>query len=159
MKKMVEMNVVGIVLDPTSNMPIVILKDKEKKRTLPIWVGMLEAGAIAMMLEGVSTLRPLTHDLIRSIIEGLGVKAEKVTIDGMRRNTFLAKIFLRSGKSCTKIDARPSDAVVLALRMKIPIYVSEQVLSGRMVSREEEGADGQTYLENLKPEDFGRYKM
>lgn len=160
---MIEMKIKGVAVDPTTSMPIVILKDKDGKKTLPIWVGIFEANAITIELEGMVAPRTLTHDLIKSIIEGLQGKVIQVCIHDLRDNTFFAKIIISRGKKKVKIDARPSDALALALRTGVPIYVSEEVL--RDVSRIE-GLEGKEktgklrrFLSNLKPEDFGKYKM
>lgn len=159
----VEMNVAGVVLDPTNSMPIVILRDKKQERTLPIWVGVFEASSIAMGMEGVGTLRPLTHDLLKSVIEGLKAKVTRITVDGLREDTFYANIWIKIGRREVKIDSRPSDAIALAVRSKSPIFVSEEVLAGAAdLGRFREGEGGEKlweFLEKLSPEDFGKYKM
>lgn len=160
---MIEMKIKGVAVDPATSMPIVILKDKDGRKTLPIWVSVFEANAIAMELEGMVASRPLTHDLIKSIIEGLQGKVTQVCVHDLRDNTFFAKIVISRGKKKVKIDARPSDALALALRTGVPIYVSEEVLED--VSRieglegKEKIKDLRSFLANLKTEDFGKYKM
>ena len=162
-RSMIEMKISGVGVDPITSMPIVILKDKEGKKTLPLWVGVFEANAIAMELEGMVAPRPLTHDLIKSIIEGLQGKVTQVCVYDLRDNTFFAKIIISRGKRKIEIDARPSDALALALRTGVPIYVSEEVLGnmfrvGKVEGKEEE-EKLRRFLANLKPEDFGKYKM
>jgi len=157
------MKVKGVAVDPGTSMPIVILKDKEGKRTLPIWMGIFEASAIAMELEGIVAPQPLTHDLIKSIIEGLQGKVIQVCVYGLRDNAFFAKIVIARGKKTVNIDARPSDALALALRTGVSIYVSEEMLkdlSGMDKLKGQEETEGlRSFLANLKSEDFGRYKM
>lgn len=159
----VEMSVAGVVMDPTNNMPIVILKDKAQAKTLPIWIGVFEASSIAMALEGIGGARPLTHDLLMSVIEGLRAKVTKIAVDGLRESTFYASIFLKIGRRVVKIDSRPSDAIALAVRTNIPIFVSDEVLEGAgNLDRFRGGKEGEKlwdFLEKLSPEDFGNYKM
>ncbi len=160
----VEMKVRGLALDPVSNMPIIILRDEEEKRSLPIWVGLFEANAIALELEKVSTPRPMTHDLIKNILESLEAKVEKIVVNDLRDNTFFAMIHLRLGEEEITVDARPSDAIALALRVGAPIYVEEDVVRrAKSVEVAPKESDDQEklkeWLENLKPEDFGKYKM
>jgi bifunctional DNase/RNase len=161
----VEMKVRGLALDPVSNMPIIILRDEEEKRSLPIWVGIFEANAIALELEKISTPRPMTHDLMKNIVESVDAKVEKIVINDLRDNTFFALIHLRLGEEEITVDSRPSDAIALALRVGAPIFVEEDVV--RRAKSVEVGpvkeADDQEklkeWLEHLKPEDFGKYKM
>lgn len=159
---LIRMTVKGIALDPITNMPIIILKDLEEKRTIPIWVGIFEANAIALELEKVSTPRPMTHDLIKSILDGLGVNVRQVIVNDLKDNTFYAVIELHYNGNIINIDSRPSDAIALALRMGAPIYVAEKVVVQARnveVSEEKEESDRwREWLENLKPEDFGKYK-
>jgi uncharacterized protein len=124
----VEMKVRGLALDPVSNMPIIILRDEEEKRSLPIWVGIFEANAIALELEKISTPRPMTHDLMKNIVESVEAKVEKIVINDLRDNTFFALIHLRLGEEEITVDSRPSDAIALALRVDAPVFVSEDVL-------------------------------
>ena len=160
---LIRMTVRGIALDPITNMPIIILKDVEERKALPIWVGIFEANAIALELEKVSTPRPMTHDLMRSILEGLGVSVRQVIINDLKDNTFFAVIELARNGTAINIDSRPSDAIALALRVNAPIFVTENVVSQAKsveISEEKEETDKwKEWLENLKPEDFGRYRM
>jgi bifunctional DNase/RNase len=157
------MTVRGIALDPITNMPIIILKDPEERRALPIWVGIFEANAIALELEKVSTPRPMTHDLLKNILEGLGITVQQVIVNDLKENTFYATIELNYNGSVVSIDSRPSDAIALALRVNAPIFVTENVVTQAKnieVSDEKEETDKwKEWLENLKPEDFGKYKM
>jgi bifunctional DNase/RNase len=124
---LVEMKVRGLALDPVSNMPIIILRDDEEKRSLPIWVGIFEANAIALELEKIATPRPMTHDLIKTILDGVNAQITNVMIADLRDNTFYAQIALQTGGASLHIDARPSDAIALALRVQAPIYVAKTV--------------------------------
>jgi len=160
----VEMKVRGLALDPVSNMPIIILRDEEEKRSLPIWVGIFEANAIALELEKISTPRPMTHDLIKNILESVEAKVEKIVVNDLRDNTFFAVIHLRLGEEEITVDARPSDAIALALRVGAPIFVDEDVVRrAKSVEVAPKESDDQEklkeWLEHLKPEDFGKYKM
>jgi bifunctional DNase/RNase len=160
----VEMKVRGLALDPVSNMPIIILRDEEEKRSLPIWVGIFEANAIALELEKISTPRPMTHDLIKNILESVEAKVEKIVVNDLRDNTFFALIHLRLGDEEITVDSRPSDAIALALRAGAPIFVDEDVVRrAKSVEIAPKESDEQEklkeWLENLKPEDFGKYKM
>lgn len=160
---LIKMTVRGIALDPITNMPIVILKDPDERRALPIWVGIFEANAIALELEKVSTPRPMTHDLLKNILDGLGITVQQITVNDLKENTFYATIDLNHNGSVVQIDSRPSDAIALALRTNAPIFVSENVVAQAKnieVSEEKEETDKwKEWLENLKPEDFGKYKM
>jgi bifunctional DNase/RNase len=164
----VEMKVRGLALDPLSNMPIIILRDEEEKRSLPIWVGIFEANAIALELEKITTPRPMTHDLIKNILESLEAKVAKIMVNDLRENTFFAEIHLRVGDSEITVDSRPSDAIALALRVGAPIFVEEEVVrKAKSVEVAKEAEIGRAddpeklkeWLENLKPEDFGKFKM
>lgn len=157
------MKVSGLALDSISNMPIIILKDLEEKRSLPIWVGVFEANAIALELEKVTTPRPMTHDLIRNLLEALNAHVEKIVVNDLRDNTFYATIYLILDGDEVQVDSRPSDAIALALRTKSPIFVSEDVVNKAKSVEVTKDQDDQEklkeWLENLKPEDFGKYKM
>jgi len=162
----VEMKVRGLALDPLSNMPIIILRDEEEKRSLPIWVGIFEANAIALELEKITTPRPMTHDLIKSILETLEARVVKIVVNDLRDNTFFAAIHLQLGESELTVDSRPSDAIALALRVGAPIYVEEEVVRKAKsveVVKEAEAVSPddreklKEWLENLKPEDFGKF--
>ena len=160
---LIKMTVRGIAMDPITNMPIVILKGPDERRALPIWVGIFEANAIALELEKVSTPRPMTHDLLKNILDGLGITVQQITVNDLKENTFYATIDLNHNGSVVKIDSRPSDAIALALRTNAPIFVAENVVAQAKnieVSEEKEETDKwKEWLENLKPEDFGKYKM
>ena len=159
----VEMTVKGLTLDPLTNMPIVILKDMEDKHVLPIWIGLFEANAIALELEKITTPRPMTHDLIRDIITGINATVTKVVVNDLKNNTFYAVIHLSLDGNNIVIDSRPSDAIALALRIGAPIYVSTEVVNkARSIDMTKESEDTdqlKEWLENLRPEDFGKYQM
>jgi uncharacterized protein len=158
----IEMSIKGLMVDPISNMPIVILRDKEGTRTLPIWVGMFEANAIALQIENISTPRPMTHDLLRNVIQDLKASVEKIVVCDLQDGTFYALIYLRVNGESLAIDSRPSDAIALALRTRAPIFVEETVIdSAKTVDVATDKADAdrlQKYLESLDPDDLG-YKM
>lgn len=160
---MIEVKVSGLALDGSNNTPVVLLKERNGERVLPIWIGAPEANAIAMALEGIRAERPLTHDLMVTLIEGLEGKVSKIIISDLKDNTFYAKIYVQAKESIVNIDARPSDSIALALRVKVPIYVSEDVMTSSGTTLE---IDDETkaralreYLERLNPEDFGKYKI
>ena len=159
----IEMSVKGLTLDPLTNMPIVILKDTEDKRVLPIWIGLFEANAIALELEKITTPRPMTHDLMRDLVTGLHAEVVKVVVNDLKNNTFYAVIHLSLNGNNVVIDSRPSDAIALALRSEAPIYVSTEVVNKAksidMTKEDEEADQLKEWLENLKPEDFGKYQM
>lgn len=159
----IEMTVKGLTLDPLTNMPIVILKDLEDKRVLPIWIGLFEANAIALELEKITTPRPMTHDLMRDVIAGLNAIVTKIVVNDLKNNTFYAVIHLSLNGNHIVIDSRPSDAIALALRSGAPIYVAAEVVNKAksidMTKEDEEKDQLKEWLENLKPEDFGKYQM
>ncbi len=166
---MIEMKVKGLTLDPLTNMPIVILKDLEGKKALPIWVGIFEANAIALEMEQVTTPRPMTHDLIKNILEGITAHVNRVVVNDLKDNTFYAVISLNFNGSEVLVDSRPSDAIALALRVNAPIFVETKVIEeARSIdfteqvagkeSDEEMGEDWKNWLENLKPDDFNKYE-
>jgi len=162
----IEMKVNGIVLDPQTNVPIVILKDATGKHTLPIWIGLLEASAIAMELEKIKIHRPLTHDLLKNILEQLKATVVKIEITDIKNNTYYALIHLEFGGKIVTVDSRPSDSIALALRTNSPIFVAKSVLEKssqideKSAEFSQENKDKWTeILENLDPEDFGKYKM
>ena len=159
----IEMSIKGLMVDPISNMPIVILRDKEGAKTLPIWVGMFEANAIALQIENISTPRPMTHDLLRNVIHDLKASVQKVVVCDLQENTFYALIYLSLNGDTVAIDARPSDAIALALRTKAPIYVEETVIDhAKPADFSSENADSDRlhkWLESLDPDDLGKYKM
>ena len=161
------MVVSGLTVDPLTNSPIVILKETHGERTLPIWIGLLEATAIASELEGIKFSRPMTHDLLKSIMDMIDVEVNKIEVCDLKNNTYYALIHLTHGKKEISIDARPSDALALSLRMKAPIFVAEEVISkskqidltSEAEDTSEQGKKWQDILEKLNPEDFGKYKM
>ena len=159
----VEMTVRGLMLDPVSNMPIVILKDVGGETVLPIWVGVYEANAIALEMEKVSTPRPMTHDLIKNVLTGLETQVHKVVVTELREDTFYAVIWLNRDGELISVDSRPSDALALALRLDCPIYVEESVLKSSKVastmSDRVTSEDLRKWLEGLNDEDLGKYKM
>jgi bifunctional DNase/RNase len=162
-----EMKVRGLALDPLSNMPIIILKDEEDKRSLPIWVGIFEANAIALELEKIATPRPMTHDLIKSILETVEARVLKVVVTDLKENTFFAVLHLQLGETEYTVDSRPSDAIALALRVAAPIYVDEDVvrkaktLEVATKDAEPVKADDpdriKEWLGSIKPEDFEKF--
>ena len=159
----VEMKIRGLMMDPVTNAPIVVLKDVHGNSVLPIWVGVYEANAIALEIEKVQTPRPMTHDLLRNVFLGLEVRVDKVVVSDLKDDTFYAVIWIERDGQPVMIDARPSDALALALRMDCPIFVDEQVLKNSKVTTAlaERTTNDQlkNYLENLSDEDLGRYKM
>jgi hypothetical protein len=159
----IEMTIKGLMIDPVTNMPIVILKDKEGARVLPIWVGIFEANAIALQIENISTPRPMTHDLMKNLLGDLDASVEKVVVNDLRENTFYAMIYIHRGGEIVVVDSRPSDAIALALRAKAPIYVEESVVeSAKGIDLTRETTDSerlQKWLESLNPDDLGKYKM
>jgi hypothetical protein len=159
---LVKMMVRGLALDPITNMPIIILKDAEDRKALPIWVGIFEANAIALELEKIATPRPMTHDLIKNILDHLGATVQQVVINDLRDNTFYAVIEITVNDNRIPIDSRPSDAIAIALRVNAPIYVADAVITKAKsidVSDEKEENDRwRQWLETLKPEDFGKYR-
>ena len=159
----IEMTIKGLMVDPDTNMPIVILRDKDGQRVLPIWVGLFEANAIALQIENVSTPRPMTHDLLRNVISDLRATVQKIVVCDLQENTFYALIYLAMNGETVAIDARPSDAIALALRTKAPIFVEDTVIdNAKTVNITSDKTDAERlhkWLESLDPEDLGRYKM
>ncbi len=162
---MLEMKVRGLTMDPLTNMPIVILKDLEEERALPIWVGIFEANAIGLEMESVPTPRPMTHDLIKNILEGIDANVSRIVVSDLKDNTFYAEIFLFLNGNEISVDSRPSDAIALALRVDAPIFVAKKVLDeGRSIDLtdmelKEDDEQWKEWLENIRPEDFGKYEM
>jgi len=146
---LVEMKVEGLLFDPRSNMYILLLKEVDGAGTLPIWIGKPEADSIALALGKVATPRPLTHDLVKNIVAGLRVKITRVVVTEITDNTYYALIYLNDGTKETLIDSRPSDAVAVALRAGVPIFVEDDIMATRSADELDE------WLKNLKPEDFG----
>ncbi len=158
----IEMTIKGLMVDPITNSPIVILRDREGQRVLPIWVGIFEANAIALQIENISTPRPMTHDLLRNVIQDLKASVQKVVVCDLQENTFYALIYLVLDGDTVAIDARPSDAIALALRTRAPIFVEDTVLdNAKTVDFTSEKSDADRlhkWLESLDPDDF-EYKM
>ena len=159
----VEMKIRGLMMDPVTNMPIVILKDVDGNTVLPIWVGIYEANAIALEIEKVSTPRPMTHDLIKSVLNGLSTGVRKVVVNELKDDTFYALIWLEREGEMISVDSRPSDALALALRLDCPIFVDDEVLKSSKVtasvSDKVNNEELKRWLEGLNDEDLGRYKM
>jgi uncharacterized protein len=160
---LIEMSIKGLMVDPITNMPIVILKDKLGERILRIWVGLFEANAIALQIENVSTPRPMTHDLLRNIITDLDGSVDRVVVSDLKDNTFFAVIHLTVRGERVAVDARPSDAIALALRTRSPILVEESVIDNaknvEVFSEPMDNARLQKWLESLDPSELGKYKM
>ena len=157
------MTIKGLMVDPITNMPIIILRDKDGQRVLPIWVGVFEANAIALQIENVTTPRPMTHDLLKNVIQDLRGRIEKIVVSDLKENTFYALIYLALNGGTVAIDARPSDAIALALRTRAPIFVEDTVIdNAKTVDFTTEKADSDRlhkWLESLDPDDLGKYKM
>lgn len=157
------MEIKGLMLDPSSNVPIVVLKHEASQVFLPIWIGVFEANAIALRIEGVDTPRPMTHDLLRATLEQLGAKVEKVVISDLKDNTFYALIHLQRNGESVHVDARPSDAIALALRTEAPIFVTKPVLDKAqavdLASQISDDEKLRKWLEEVSPEDLGKYEM
>ena len=159
----VEMKIRGLMVDPVTNMPIVVLKDINGTAILPIWVGVYEANAIALEIEKVATPRPMTHDLIRNLLFGLETGVKKVVVSDLKEDTFYAVIWLERGGEMISVDSRPSDALAIALRLDCPIYVDDTVLSTSKAVKEVadigNNEELRRWLENLNDDEMGRYKM
>jgi bifunctional DNase/RNase len=160
----IEMTIKGLMIDPITNMPIVILRDKDGQRVLPIWVGAFEANAIALQIENVTTPRPMTHDLLRNILHDLKADVTKIVVSDLKENTFYALIHLNVHGEAVAIDARPSDAIALALRASVPIFVEDRVIDhAKTVDITPDKGDSaerlQKWLEDMDPDDMGKYKM
>jgi len=157
------MTIKGLMVDPITNMPIIMLRDKDGQRVLPIWVGVFEANAIALQIENVTTPRPMTHDLLKNVIQDLRGRIEKIVVSDLKENTFYALIYLTVAGEVMAVDARPSDAIALALRAHAPIFVEEKVIdhakTSDLVPEKGETERLQKWLESLDPEDMGKYKM
>lgn len=164
---MIEVRVAHLGLDKTSNTPVVILQEQNGERVLPIWIGPAEASAIAMELAGMKFARPLTHDLLKQVIVGLGAELRKVIITQVKDNTYYAELHIYRGDAIVNIDARPSDSIAVALRLKAPIFTSEELLEHTAIDASELSSEGgpqaldadslKNYLQNLDPEDFGKF--
>lgn len=157
----------GMTMDPASNTPIIILKTDEGEHTIPIWIGLLEATSIASVLQNIHFERPMTHDLLKNLALRLDIGISRVEVCDLQDNTFYAQIHFDGADTSFTMDARPSDAIALALRFEAPIYIDQKVLDkhkqsdGRAeaLDQSEEGKKWAEYLENLSPEDFGKYKV
>ena len=158
----IEMTIKGLMIDPITNMPIIVLRDQEGQKVLPIWVGVFEANAIALQIENVQTPRPMTHDLLKSVLDNLHAVVERIVVSDLKENTFYATIYVRVDGEKIPIDARPSDAIALALRTGSPIFVEESViLNAKTVESTRETMDSdrlQKWLEGLSDDDLGKYK-
>ncbi len=164
--KEIEFKIKGLMMDPITNSPIVVLQDTASDTLLPIWVGIFEANAIALQIEKVDTPRPMTHDLMKGLLNQLNAKVTKIVVTELKDNTFYALIFLSVDGRVIAVDSRPSDAIALALRTDSPIYVTDEVIAksssnaGATLSSERSSPeDIKQWLENLNPEDLGKYKM
>jgi uncharacterized protein len=159
----IKMNVKALIVDPIANVPVVILRDADEKNFLPIWVGVFEANAIALQMEGVTTPRPMTHDLLRNVIRQIEGDVTRVVINNLEENTFYAQIHIRLAGRDHTIDSRPSDAIALALRTQAPLFVEESVLEKSRAG--DDSAEAQSaerlrkWLEDADPESLGKYKM
>ena len=159
----IEMTIQRLLIDPITNMPIIVLRDQEGDRILPIWVGVFEANAIALQIENVETPRPMTHDLLKEMVSALGGLVERIVVSELRENTFYATIHLETARGAVVVDARPSDAIALALRTRSKIFVDEAVIqSARSVEMSRDPMDIgrlQKWLEGLSDDELGKYKM
>jgi bifunctional DNase/RNase len=159
---MIEVTVAHLGLDRATNTPVVILREKDGERVLPIWIGAAEASAIAMEMQGVKALRPMTHDLLKQVVIGLGAELRRVTIIDVKDNTYFAELLMSREDHVFQVDARPSDSIALALRLHAPIFTSEQLLDQRTVEAPEgdsslEAERLKQYLEKMDPQDFGKF--
>jgi uncharacterized protein len=158
----IKMEIKGLLMDPVSNMPVVILRDIEKGHFLPIWVGIFEANAIALEMEKVTTPRPMTHDLLKNLLGELDARVERIVINDLRDNTFFARIHLIRGEALLSVDSRPSDAIALALRSQADIFVEEEVLEKSRTLRSDSDQDPdrlKKWLEEASPDELGKYRM
>lgn len=159
----IEMKIRGLMVDPSTNAPIVILKDVQGDTVLPIWVGLYEANAIALEVEKATTPRPMTHDLLKNLVHGLNATVQRVVVTELKNDTFYAVLWLEQDGESVTIDCRPSDALALALRADCPIFVDEDVLRvAKVIPNPTDQATQEElrrWLENLNDEDLGRYKM
>ena len=162
-----KVNIAGLTMDPSSNTPIIILKSEQTDQAVPIWIGLLEATSIASALQNVKFDRPMTHDLFKNFSDKINISVTRVEVCDLKDSTFYARIFFETGESSFDMDARPSDAIALALRFNAPIFVDDKVIeksaasqeAGEALDQSEEGKKWAEYLENLNPEDFGKYKV
>ena len=159
----IEMRIKGLVVDPLSKMPIIVLEDLRSERVLPIWIGVFEANAIALTMENVPTPRPMTHDLMKNLLSRLGIAVERIVVTDVRNNTFYAAIHCRRGDDAVVFDSRPSDAIALALRTGSPIFVEDDVVRKSHGLKGDETPDTlenmRKWLESISPDTLGKYKM
>ena len=164
-----KVQIAGMTIDPASNTPIIILKARESDHMIPIWIGLFEASSIASILQNINFERPMTHDLFKNLLDRLNISISKIEICDLEENTYFAKIYFTGLESSFCMDARPSDAIAIALRFKAPIFVDEKVIEksaitpgsdpAEILDTSTEGKKWADYLENLSPEDFGKYKV
>jgi uncharacterized protein len=159
----IEMKIRGLIVDPSTNMPVVLLKDPDSEALLPIWVGLYEANAIAIEVEKAQMARPMTHDLLKNLVHGLNAQVQRIVVTELKDDTFYAVIWMEQNGETVALDARPSDALALALRADCPIFVDEDVLRAAKVLpnpiEQASSQDVRKWLESLNDEDLGRYKM
>ena len=159
----IEMRIKGLVVDPITKMPIIVLEDMRSEQILPIWIGVFEANAIALTIENIPTPRPMTHDLLKNVLTKFEIAIDRIVVTDVRNNTFYAAIYCRSQGQAWVVDSRPSDAIALALRMNSRIFVEEDVVHkshGLKLDENLETSENlRKWLETLKPEEFGKYKM
>jgi bifunctional DNase/RNase len=155
---MVEMNLVGVRVELPTNQPIVLLREREGERFLPIWIGAMEATAIAFALQGIVTARPMTHDLLKNVLEDLSVQVQRIVITELKDGTFFAVIEMQQNGQAYEVSSRPSDAIALAVRVNVPIFAAEDVLTEASIvirdDEEQEVEKFREFLENVNPEDF-----
>ncbi len=155
---MIELNLVGVRVELPSNQPIVLLREKEGERYLPIWIGAMEATAIAFALQGIVTQRPMTHDLLKNVLEEIQVRVDRIVITELREGTFYAVIHMSRNGSSYEVSSRPSDAIALAVRVNVPIFAQEEVLTEASIvikdDEEQEVEKFREFLEQVNPEDF-----
>jgi len=158
--------IAGMTMDPASNTPIIILKPEDDERAIPIWIGLLEATSIASILQNIKLDRPMTHDLIKNLLDTLAIRVSKIEVCDLRENTFYARIHFSSDEKSFSMDSRPSDAIAIALRFDAPIYIDDKVIEksqqgeeGEILDKSQKGKEWAEYLANLSPEDFGKFKV
>jgi len=162
-----KVSISGMTMDPASNTPIIILKSEEDDRAIPIWIGLLEATSIASAIQNIKFDRPMTHDLFKNFVVSLDMSVSRIEVCDLKDNTFFAKIYFTSESAKFSMDARPSDAIAIALRFKAPIYVEESVIEkskfderpAEVLDKSKEGEKWAEYLKKLSPDDFGKYKV
>ncbi len=162
-----KVSIAGLTMDPATNTPIIVLKSEEDDQAIPIWIGLLEATSIATALQDIKFDRPMTHDLLKNIMDNLNFGVSRVEVCDLKNNTFYAKIYFDSKDKNFIMDARPSDAIAIALRFSAPIYVDDKVIKksksedegAEALDKSESGKKWAEYLKNLEPEDFGKYKV